>query len=1000
MATDTSPEPTPRDDAERATAVRPRRRRALRWLAGAVATLLLITTATVLALLWVLHSASGSAWLLRQVPYLTVTGPRGALIGDFDADRIDVVFPDSGVLRLDASRWQELAVAPGDAGRWLHLRVATLHADRVTWLAASDRPKSSAPAQPPQSLRLPLEIEIGTATVDALRIGDNDATPVQMLRARVHLGADGGARHRFDDVAASRDRMRATGAATIDADRPLAVAARVSLVAADDAALPWQAALEAHGPLDQLDVHADAQVAAREGRAAQSLAAHAVVRPFAPWPLGELQASTEALDLAVFASGLPTTSLSGRAVVTTSSLDQPALVSIDIANARAGRWNEGRLPVQRVEATLRARPDAPDVVDVETLKAELGARDRPGGRIAGRGRWSGDTWNVAADLDGVRPVALDGRGPQTSLTGTVSLTGSGFAAAPERRTIDVVAQLAGTLADPRLPRDAPKAVRLRVAGGAMLDAIDVRVAEVSLGGATATGTGKLVRTSAHAPWRASGKLRLVEFDPLPWWPGRTDSPLARGANRINAEGEFDIVLGNARAEATLLDILAATRGHAELRAHDSALAGVAVEATASVVNSDGRARSALDVVAAGNHANGHGVLGGAGSTADEWQLAIDAPALDKLAVWFGPTGRGHAPMLAGALSATARVDGRWPALQSVGELHGSGLRYAASTVRRADGRWRLGSTADAALDASLTLDGIDAAGRAIEHAAAQLSGTAHAHHGELRIDSAALPPEWADAIASSARKDIAATAAAASATATATATASASASASATAATSAASAPSPGARSVVLASFTGGLVDGDGARNAGWRGSIGEIVARSIGAPTRTWLQIRNLQGSVFWAGGPARASIEPGAAEALGATVRWTRIAWRGSENGGSGQLDAHATVEPIPVAPLLRALQPDFGWSGDLTVGARIDVQSAPNVVVDAVVERGSGDLTVTEGVATSPLGFTELRAAIAARDGVWNFTAGIAGSAFGAASAKVGARTSSSASWPGAA
>ncbi|HEX4232969.1 MAG TPA: hypothetical protein VH041_01565, partial [Caldimonas sp.] len=306
MATHPDPEPTPRDDVARNVTTRPQPRRARRWLAGMVATLLLVTGATVAALLWALHSASGSAWLIRHVPYVTVTAPRGALIGDFAADRIDVVFLGSGVLRLDAPHWQGLEVAQGDAGRWLHLRIATLHADRVTWLAASDRPKTNEPAQPPQSLRLPLEIEIGAATVDALLIGDDDAMPLRMLRARAHLGADGGTRHRFDDVAASRDRMRATGTLTIDTDRPLAVTARVSLVAANDAVLPWQAAVDASGPLAQLDVHADANVAAREGRAAQSLAAHAVVRPFAPWPLGELQASTEALDLAVFASGVPT----------------------------------------------------------------------------------------------------------------------------------------------------------------------------------------------------------------------------------------------------------------------------------------------------------------------------------------------------------------------------------------------------------------------------------------------------------------------------------------------------------------------------------------------------------------------------------------------------------------------------------------------------------------------------------------------------------------------
>jgi hypothetical protein len=61
----------------------------------------------------------------------------------------------------------------------------------------------------------------------------------------------------------------------------------------------------------------------------------------AAWPLGELQASTEALDLSAFASGAPATSLSGRATATTSGLDRPALIALDLRNARAGRLERG-----------------------------------------------------------------------------------------------------------------------------------------------------------------------------------------------------------------------------------------------------------------------------------------------------------------------------------------------------------------------------------------------------------------------------------------------------------------------------------------------------------------------------------------------------------------------------------------------------------------------------------------------------------------------------------
>jgi len=992
MSTDENLASPSRDDARRDKPPRRRGRRAWRWLAATLAALLVAAAATVAALLWALHDAAGSAWLLRRVPQITVTAPRGSLIGDFAAERIEIAFAGSGVLRLDAPRWQGLGATRGDAGRWLRLRIATLHVDRVTWLAAAGLPPGE-PAQPPASLRLPIEVEVDAASVDELRIGDDDATPVRMLRARVHVGADGGTRHRLDDAALLRDRVRASGRFAIGADPPLAVAAQASLAAADEAQLPWQASLAASGPLDRLDVTATARVAPGDGRGAQTLDAHAIVRPFAAWPLGELEASTAALDLAVFASDAPTTSLSGRAVVTTTAADQPALVALSLANARAGRWNEGRLPVERLEATLRARPDAADVVEVETLRAELGAGDRRGGRIVARGRWAGDAWNVAADLEGVQPSALDGRAPQTALSGTVTLAGSGFAKGPEQRVVDAVAQLAGTLAGPRLPRDAPRAARVRAEARVALNAIDVRTIEVSLGNARASGAGKLARTAADRPWRATGKLRLVDFDPQPWWRGRTDSPLARGTNRINADAEFDLALAGASADRPFLDTLASTRGRGELRVHDSALGGVAIEGSASFVNSDGSARSAVDLAAAGNRASVRGQLGAAG--ADQWQLAIDAPALDRLAPWLGASGSGRA--LQGTLAAKASVDGRWPTLRSEGELHGTGLRFETTSVRRADGRWRLGSSIDSALDAELTLDGIDAAQRAIERVALRVAGSARAHRAELRIESAALPPTWADAIVAHAPASSPTAVASGPATTEPAAPSRPAATSGPALATTARSSPTT-TRSVVLASVEGGLVDSGGARNAGWRGTLHELVARSSGSPVRTWLLARELRGSVFWADGPTRVSVDPGAAQALGATVRWSRIAWQaGATPSSPGRLDAQAMVEPMPVAPLLHTLQPDFGWGGDLIVGARIDVRSAPNVVVDVVVERAAGDLTVTDETTTSALGFSELRLGIAARDGVWHFTSAVAGSAFGVASAAITARAGSGATWP---
>ena len=1007
-----SPDPVA-PQAAAAASPRGRRRRVWWWLGGTGATLVGAVLVVIGALLWAVHSPYGTAWLLGWAPQLSVVGAKGSLIGDFAAERVDITLPGSGVIRLDAPRWQALSAARGDGDRWLHLHIATLHADRLSWLPASDAPATSAPAQPPRSLRLPLEIEIDAASIDELRVGAATATPVQGLRARVHLGANGGGRHRFDDLAAGYDRIRVVGSASIAADAPFAVTLD-STLSAVDAALPWQAALGADGPLEALAVHVRARVAASASHAAQALDADAVVRPFAAWPLGELQATTEALDLSVFASAAPATALSGRAVVTTSGVDRPAIVSLDLANSRAGRWNEGRLPVIRLVAELRARPDAPERIEVQTLSAELGSSplhgnrngNADGGRIVGHGEWAGERWNVAAELTRVRPSALDARAPELTLDGKASLVGTGFGGAARQGVIAVTAELAGQFAGARLPKAAPRSARLRLDATAAADTIEVRVAEASAGAARASVAGKLVRGASAAPWRASGKFKLADFDPALWWPGSADSPLARGPNRVDAQGEFDLALP--AADLPLYEALAATRGSASLALGASTLAGVAVEGSASFANSDGRARPTFDLVAAGNRARGQGQIATRGSSADDWQLALDAPALDRLAPWLGVAAVGkRAEALAGALTAKAHIEGRWPSLRATGDLHGTSLRYRTLALRRAEGRWQLGSEGNAPLEATIALDGIDVSGRLIEHAGLTLSGTARAHRGELRIESAALPPEWADAFAARApapapapaetastaspagARSVTPTTAARPATAAATTTAFGSATSASTATTS---------RSAVVVVLEGGLVDANGERNAGWEGSVRELRVQSLAAPTRTWLRARDVRGNLFWAGGPARASLAGGSAEALGATLRWSRVVWQGTAGGtGPGHLDAQATIDPLPLAPILHTLQPDFGWGGDLAVGARIDVRSTPTTVVDVVVERVRGDLTVTDEIATQALGFSDLRLGIAAQDGVWSFTAAIAGTTLGVASGAVVARTSASAPWP---
>ena len=145
---------------------------------------------------------------------------------------------------------------------------------------------------------------------------------------------------------------------------------------------------------------------------------------------------------------------------------------------------------------------------------------------------------------------------------------------------------------------------------------------------------------------------------------------------------------------------------------------------------------------------------------------------------------------------------------------------------------------------------------------------------------------------------------------------------------------------------------------------------------------------------------MQPGRAEVLGGTLRWSRIAWQAARTpGGAAQIDAQAELEPMRVAPLLARAQPDFGWGGDLTVAGKLVLRSAPAFSADIVIERRSGDLTVKDDLSTQALGLTDLRLGLVAENGVWNFTQAIAGTSLGVGVGAVVARTSAEATWPAA-
>ena len=953
----------------------------VRWV-GAVLALVVVAVGTVLGTAWwALRSDSGTARLLALLPGVEVDAPKGALLGDFEARRVTIRLP-GGDDRIEISELvsRGLRVARSGGAAWLRIDIDELRARRVDVKLAPG--KSSEPLKPPADLQLPVELAVRSLRVGELFVGPLGAAPLRDVQAQLELGATGGTQHRIDALSASWDRLRASGRAQIASRPPFALTLQLS--AQQDAAqareigMPaWNAQATLNGPLAEPMLRATLRADAQPGRDAQSLDASATLHPFAAWPLGELRATMRSLDLAAFSSAAPATSLSGTASAASRAIDQPANLSLVLENALAGRWNESRLPLRRIALEASAVPNDPNTLELKSFDAELGSK-AGAGRITGQGRWTRTRWNFDATLAELQPGQLDARAPSMTLSGPLRVAGSGFDTAAQAQ-IDLQAELRGQLAELRAP---VRAVQLKVDGSGGARRIELRSLEASAGPARATLRGLAERGAADtAPWLVKAKMALVDFDPLPWWPGANDAARRRTATRLNASGDVDLQVPSAAPQGdTAMAWLSALRGSADIViANTSQLAGVPLAGEMHVKNGDGaRLIAALKLDAAGNTLRADGQLATRGDGAsDAWAIQLDGKTLARLAPLFKlvrPTGADAT--LAGQLSASGQVTGRWPSISTRGQLEANALRMAGIQVDRAQGRWQAGSSGDAPLDVQLTLSRVAlpstgaTPGPSIESAQWQMKGSARSHTLDLRAESKSLPPAWTDTLQPGAAP--------------------------------AAAAASAAGRTVASLQAHGGLFSDSAARSAnnapiGWRGSLDRAELHSNRSAL---LQTQNIGIDVAWSGGPARATVQPGRAEILGGAVRWSRIAWQAASTpGGPVQIDADAEIEPLRIAPLLARAQPDFGWGGDLTIAGTLSVHSAPTFRADIVIERRSGDLTVTEELGTQALGLTDLRLGLNANGGVWSFTQGLAGKTLGVGAGAIVARTSPQATWPSA-
>ena len=682
--------------------------RRIAWsIAALIGVLLLLLISAGGGLWWSVRSDAGTAWLLSKLPGVQVTGGRGTLLGDFEAERVEFLLPDTGgKVVMSGFGWRGLRILrfPWTESGTL-VTMTELHARRVDLQLAETAKKE--PRHPPTDLRTPVELDVALLQIGELYTAALGDKPLRGVRAHLHLGDELGKTHRVDKLVAAWDRLNASGAAQIGTHSPLPLQAQIELAQGSTDTSLWHASATLSGPLEQPALRATLRAKPTNAQRGQSLDARATLRPFDAWPLAELQASTKNLDLSALNSAAPLTALSGDAVAQTSGSNQPARVTVTLANAEPGRWNEGRLPVRQLKLELRARPDDPRTLELQAFDAELGNKQQSAGHVQGQGRWTIQQWTLATTLQSLQPSQLDARAIAVPLSGTLSLVGTGFAdTRPEGPSIEIKGDLAGQIAARK--REPARPVQLKLDARVNAQRIELRDAQAIAGVARASLAGTASRSAVDAPWQLKGQVALVDFDPLPWWPGREDSPWRKGPHRLNAKGDFDLTLAALQGEPTLLEQAAALRGHAAVAlGNNSVVAGVPLKGELSLRSADATsAIAALALDSGGNSVAVNGRLSTAQRGAsDQWDATLAAPALNQLApLWrlFAP--RGIDASLNGSVHASARISGRWPDIATRGQLDVNDLQLAATRVQRAKAAWQIDSAASAAIDVQASLE--------------------------------------------------------------------------------------------------------------------------------------------------------------------------------------------------------------------------------------------------------------------------------------------------------
>ncbi|HEY0820648.1 MAG TPA: hypothetical protein VGD46_17810, partial [Rhizobacter sp.] len=724
------------DTPDTAPPPRPRRlRRSVIWSFSALAAVCALLSGLVVGLYWATGTTGGSAWLLARLALIgvkvEVSELEGRLRGDFKARQVVVTVGRTRV-EVDRPSWRALEVDHAPApGLWARVHVASLVASRVA-ITVEPSGGPSTPFTLPRNLHLPVELQVDEVQAGELHVPGLAGHPFRDVRGQAHLGHDGGRAHRFEQLSARLDPLFITGHARIDATGPMAMDVDLQAVQAPQgqASLPalpawaktlrtdWLLQAQAKGPLAGFDL------VARLRAQGQTLDASAQVVPEAPWALPRLDARTEGLDLSALLQQAPLTALSGTLRIAPQASPQAAAqgaapvstleLVTDLTNTQPGRWDQQHLPVKSLVARARWHSDQATELVLERFEATLANERRPAGTVQGQASWKGRDFAVDATLAKVQPSALDARLMAMTLSGPIRFSGSlappspaGASAALAR--FAALADLSGQLVEPQSP------VRLRLDASGTDTRVELRELGARAGGASAELKGTAERTGEG--WGLKADAALVDFDPKPWFPAGPRGGWRAGTHRFNLGGSADLQIADSvrtRGPAdtrVLMERLAGLRGEAQLKLDNSSIANVPLSGQVRWRHGErGTMHADADLDIGGNHLELDGELAtDARGQKDQWKLQARAPSLARVAPLlraFMPSDEAAlmADSLAGSFTGEAQARGRWPDMNTQGQLQLTGVKAGAWSVGQAQARWQASSQLDARLMA-MTLSG-------------------------------------------------------------------------------------------------------------------------------------------------------------------------------------------------------------------------------------------------------------------------------------------------------